>query len=147
MYSFICYTVICGPKGHGSDLSLPSRTAADFLSSIQDQILSPTTVGHAGAGAQQFVLFYIYYRATLYPYYTGLADCVCVVLSIILVRLSKAAVFYRYRYPCPIPVRQSPTQVWRLLSWSGLPFSSPFEPRELKRNEKTKERQRKYLQT
>ena len=30
VYSFICYTATCGPKGHGSGLLLPSRTAAGF---------------------------------------------------------------------------------------------------------------------
>ena len=63
VYSFICYTATYG-------LPLPSRTAADFLSPIQDQILSLTTVGHTGAIQSPATIIY--------------HMCLCVSLVIIL---------------------------------------------------------------
>ena len=46
VYSFICYTAICGPKGHGSCLPLPSRTAAEFSLPYTRLNPVPTTMGH-----------------------------------------------------------------------------------------------------
>ena len=47
--SWIFYPATCGPKGHGSGLPLPLRTAAFSSPPLHDRVLSPTTVGYTGA--------------------------------------------------------------------------------------------------
>ena len=43
VYVLNLYLATCGPKGHGSGLPLPSRTAALFLTPpLHDRVLSPT---------------------------------------------------------------------------------------------------------
>ena len=49
MYVFYFYLAACGPKGHGSGLLLPSRTAEIIILPLNDRIPPPTTMGYTGA--------------------------------------------------------------------------------------------------
>ena len=49
VYILYFYLAACGPKGHGSGLPLPPRTAALFRPLIHGHILSPATVSYTGA--------------------------------------------------------------------------------------------------